>query len=97
MRIGWSKIILFGILFYQCERKHYNENLASAKNIEQWTEVEILSQKFTAEKKWNDTLNCFVVQDDLSIRQRDSILKYYSYYPEILKSKVDSLINENTK
>lgn len=85
------------LFFFQCSKDvGIQNNKVSTKYIEHWTEIEVLSQKFTAEKKWNDTLKCFIIHDNLNVEQRDSILKYYSYHPEVLKIKIDSLINKNT-
>ena len=64
-----------------------------AQTLEKWTETEVLSQKFSAERKWTDSLRCFGVKGDISGQEKQVLFLYWSKHPEVLKQKVDSLIN----
>jgi len=54
-----------------------------------------LSQKYTAERKFNSAIPCISFRDSLSIQQKDSLLLYWSNYPEELKNIVDDLLSKN--
>ncbi len=101
MRAGRCEILmrsLFSIsmlIFIQCSKKSEKTSFSSScGTLEKWVEAEVLSQKLTAEQKWNDTLQCLTVEDNLSPSQRDSLLNYFSHHPELLKNQIDSLINK---
>ncbi len=83
------------LIFIQCSKKtEEGAHPSIYRNLEDWVEIEVLSQKLTAEQKWNDTLQCLTVEDNLSPQQKDSILNYFSHHPELLKNQIDSLINK---
>lgn len=101
MRAGRRRIIIkklvhiSTIIFVQCSNQTESPPLPIPSNtLEEWVEVEVLNQKLTAEQKWNDTLQCLTVEDNLSPQQKDSILNYFSHHPELLKNQIDSLINK---
>lgn len=81
--------------FTKCEDTPHNEEAysVSAQTLEKWTETEVLSQKFSAERKWTDSIQCFSVKEDISRQEKHLLFLYWSKHPEVLKQKVDSLIN----
>lgn len=101
MQIGRRKILMNTfflmnlLIFIQCSKKTEKTSFSSiCGTLEKWAETEVLSQKLTAEQKWNDTLQCLTVEDNLSPSQRDSLLNYFSHHPALLKNQIDSLINK---
>lgn len=100
MRIRWNKIILISILIFlfSCqyiENKEIDidENKTS-EIILNWTETEVLHQKFTAERKWNDTLKCISTTHTLTTQQKDSILKFWSHHPQEIRKLVVKIIED---
>lgn len=98
MRIRWNKIISLNILIFlfSCqyiENKEIDidENKTS-EIILNWTEVEVLHQKLTAERKWNDTLKCIFTTHKFSSQQKDSILQFWSSHPQEIRKIVVKII-----
>ncbi|MCX7729004.1 MAG: hypothetical protein N2203_05995 [Bacteroidia bacterium] len=97
MRTGWYKIIVVVHIFLllSCRQKSeinhpaFNETL-----LEKWVETEVLHQKYSSEKKYHDTITCIHYDDNLSSSKKDSIIRYWSEHPEVLKTSADNLINK---
>jgi putative IMPACT (imprinted ancient) family translation regulator len=89
--------IIFFLLKCADSKKSSSDSVFSnkIKLVEKWTEVEMLSQKYTAERKFNSAIPCISFRDSLSIQQKDSLLLYWSNYPEELKNIVDDLLSKN--
>lgn len=103
MRISRFKIILgctliFSLIILSCKEKTNNkENIQRMHEmINKWTTTEVLNQKYTAERKYNDSINCISSDNSFNFQQKDSVLKEFSRHPEILKEIVSHCLeNQN--
>lgn len=85
------------MLFFTCQEKQKESHLTVSNNdywIDKWTEVEVMSHKYIAEKKWNDNFNCFVVSPNLDTTKIDSLLHYWSIHPNELEKIIETLISQ---
>lgn len=63
--------------------------------VDNWTDVEVLHQKFSAEKKYKDSIKCITDKYPFHLQQKDSIIQYWSNHPEELMELTGVLIEKN--
>ncbi len=98
MQIGRITITGFAlsIIFFCCTTKKDNTELSDAdkKLITNWTEYEMLTQKYLSEGRFRDSLICFTLKDSVSMPTKDSIIKYWSEHPQALQKAIASFLEE---
>lgn len=95
MRTGRIEIILLFALMWSCKQKD-EINVSSSsfdKILNQWIEAQMLHQKFLAERKFKDSIQCFFISDGLNLSQRDSVIRYWSEHPQELLNLTNEMLN----
>ncbi len=98
MQIRWNKIIYLALILlsYKCiKEENHLSNQGTSRVIENWTELEVLSQKYLAERKFTDSLRCLQLTDSLTYQEKDSLIQYWSKNPDILMQSISKLIDKN--
>lgn len=95
MSIRWHSIIFIStpLIFCSCTKEKSSIDISRQHEIlEKWIQTEMLHQKFTAERKYIDSIQCIESSDSLTHTQRDSILRYWSEHPHILREITNNLM-----
>jgi len=90
-------MVVLVLLFFSCQEKQKENHLTTSNDeywINKWTEIEVMTHKYAAEKKWNDSINCFTISPNLDTTKIDSLLQHWSFHPEELRKTVDNLLNK---